>query len=131
MDTSELAWAAGFFDGEGTAVLITGKRSRDYPTPTLAVTQHYDPETIHRFHRAVGSLGVVSGPYTSKGTAYHPRWQWQCRRPHEVIAVTALLWRFLSTPKRNQIHAVVVAYLADAQKRRPYRFTRRVCAKQL
>lgn len=131
-DREELAWAAGFFDGEGTAVLAginstrtnpkTGRR-RDYPTPALAVTQHYDPETIERFHRAVGGLGSVSGPHTSRGTAFHPRWSWQCRRPHESIAVVALLWSFLSGPKKRQIAAVMLAYLVDAQTRRPYRIS--------
>jgi hypothetical protein len=130
LDREELAWAAGFFDGEGTAVLaganssrrhpISGRR-RDYPTPALAVTQHYDPETIHRFHDAVLRLGTVSGPHSSKGTANHPRWSWSSRRPHETIAVVGLLWRFLSGPKRQQIAGVMSAYLVDAQTRRPYR----------
>lgn len=124
-----LAWAAGFFDGEGTAVLAnlnstrtnptTGRR-RDYPTPTLAVTQHFDPATIHRFHEAVGGLGKVYGPHTSKGTANHPRWSWSVRRPHEVIAVVAMLWSFLTQPKREQILRTMRPYLLDAQTRRPY-----------
>lgn len=132
-DRESLAWAAGFFDGEGTAVLagansrrvhpVTGRR-RDYVTPTLCVTQHYDPETILRFHRAVHGFGTVSGPYSSKGTAFHPRWQWQCRRPHEVLAVVPMLWPWLSGPKRRQISGVVSAYLVDAQSRRRYRVRR-------
>jgi hypothetical protein len=130
LDRYELAWAAGFFDGEGTAVLAgvnstrvhatTGRR-RDYPTPHLAVTQHYDPETIHRFHRAVVGLGAVYGPHSSKGTAHHPRWSWSARRPTEVLAVVPMLWPWLSGPKRAQIHGVITAYLADAATRRPYR----------
>lgn len=128
-DTHELAWAAGFFDGEGTAVLAnknstrvhptTGKR-RDYPTPTLAVTQHYSPETVERFHAAVLGLGLVSGPHTSKGTGWAPRWMWQCRRPHEVIPVVALLWTYLCSTKQDQISEVMSAYLVDAATRRSY-----------
>jgi hypothetical protein len=123
VDREALAWAAGFFDGEGTAVLANqnSTRPRDYLTPCLAVTQHYDPETIHRFHRAVNDLGSVTGPHTNKGTAYHPRWMWQCRRPHEVLAVVPMLRPWLSGPKRRQIAAVMSAYLVDAQHRRPYR----------
>lgn len=126
----ELAWAAGFFDGEGTAVLAnlnsrrvhptTGVR-RDYPTPQLAVTQHYDPETVHRFHAAVLGLGKVYGPHSSRGTANHPRWAWQCRRPHEVLAVVPMLWPWLSGPKRRQIAAVLSPYLVDAAGRRHHR----------
>lgn len=132
LDREALAWAAGFFDGEGTAVLAntnstrvnptTGVR-RDYPTPHLAVTQHYDPETVHRFHRAVLGLGKVSGPHSSAGTAHHPRWAWTCRRPHETIAVIGLLWPFLSTPKREQITRMMKPYLADVPSRRGYSFT--------
>lgn len=122
----ELAWAAGFFDGEGTAVLAgvnstrvssTGRR-RDHPTPALQVTQHYDPETIERFHVAVRGVGRVSGPYSSKGTAFHPRWQWAARKPSEVLTVVPMLWQWLSGPKRRQIATVIDGYLADVSRRR-------------
>lgn len=121
-DREELAWAAGFFDGEGTAVLSfrNSNRQRDYVTPTLQVTQHFDPETIHRFHRAVQGLGLATGPYASKGTAFHPRWQWAARRPIEVLAVVPMLWPWLSGPKRRQIATVICDYLADAKTRRSY-----------
>lgn len=129
-DREALAWAAGFFDGEGTAVLAGVNSTRvnastgnphDRSSPALQVTQHFDPETIYRFHRAVQGLGIVGGPYSSKGTAFHPRWQWACRRPIEVLAVVPMLWPWLSGPKRRQIATVIDAYLVDARTRRPYR----------
>lgn len=130
INREELAWAAGFFDGEGTAVLsgvnstrvhpVTGRR-RDYPTPHLQVTQHFDPETIHRFHRAVRGLGIVGGPYVSAGTAWHPRYQWACRRPDQVLVVVPMMWNWLSGPKRRQIATVIGEYLTDAKTRRYYR----------
>lgn len=130
VDREALAWAAGFFDGEGTAVLgfanstrvhpVTGNK-RDRPSPQLQVTQHYDPETIHRFHEAVNGLGIVSGPYTSAGTAHHPRWQWACRKQHEVLIVVPMLWPWLSGPKRRQIATVIRGYLDDVATRRLYK----------
>lgn len=123
VNREELAWAAGFFDGEGTAVLanVNSTRERDYPTPSLAVTQHFSPELVERFQRAVLGLGKVYGPHMSKGTAWHPRWMWQCRRPHEVLAVAPLLWPWLGSTKRQQIATVIAGYLVDAKRRRPYR----------
>lgn len=131
-DREALAWAAGFFDGEGTCVLTntnpkrfisaTGK-PKERIGVRLAVTQHYRPDTIHRFHAALGGLGRINGPHSSPGTAGHPRWEWCCTRNHEVLAVVPLLWSFLSEPKREQIRRAMCPWIADLQLRRPYRFS--------
>lgn len=130
----ELAWAAGFFDGEGTACLRGYNNPRyrpngtrqDYISPSLAVAQSYDPETLHRFQRAVGGLGKVQGPHSNGPGTKRVKYQWRCDRPHEVIAVIALLWRFLSTPKREQIAESMKIYLRDVPNRRPYRIMKKV-----
>jgi hypothetical protein len=50
----EIAWAAGLFDGEGTATICGGQRR-------LAVKMA-DEESVRRFHAAIG-VGKVYGPY--------------------------------------------------------------------
>jgi hypothetical protein len=64
--STELAWAAGFFEGEGT-VSMASSNSR----PQIAVAQYGDtaPELLQRWVDAVG-VGRVLGPYDYRGNGY-------------------------------------------------------------
>ena len=62
LDKIELAWAAGFFDGEGTTTLHRHKQNK-LGYMRVSVMQFYDPECLYRFQKAVGGLGHVIGPY--------------------------------------------------------------------
>ena len=69
----ELAWAAGFFDGEGNARFRLNEekrpqRSRSYGTFTIQIGQ-IDRGVLDRFQRAVG-LGKINGPYTRKNGSH-------------------------------------------------------------
>ena len=98
---TELAWAAGFFDGEGSIQLRkTGLQ--------LYVGQT-DPRPLERFAAAVG-VGKVNGPYgpyARNGTpnTWKPMYAWQVGG-RKAEAVFALLQPFLSEPKREQYDAV-------------------------
>jgi hypothetical protein len=64
----ELAWAAGFFEGEGSITQSNGR-------PLLQVRNN-DPAPLHRFRRAV-QAGKVYGPYTTRTRmSRKPFWQW-------------------------------------------------------
>lgn len=71
MSVTELAWAAGFFEGEGSVF----KHSTKTKTPRLAASldQTDAPELIERFLRAVG-VGKTYGPYGSGSGRL--RWRW-------------------------------------------------------
>ena len=62
-DFDKIAWAAGFFEGEGClSVEGPNKKSRpDYSYPRLRITQHYNPECLYWFKQAVG-CGTIDGP---------------------------------------------------------------------
>jgi hypothetical protein len=86
----ELAWAAGFFDGEGS-VYFTGKYI------TLAITQA-DRRPLDRF-RAALDLGTVRGPYRLEKSPYFV----YTAGVYEIQPVIEKLWPLLSEPKREQI----------------------------
>lgn len=86
----EIAWAAGFFDGEGS-VYATGKYL------VLAITQA-DRRPLERFRAAV-SLGTVGGPYRLEKSPYFT----YRAGVYEVQPVIEKLWPLLSEPKREQI----------------------------
>jgi hypothetical protein len=61
----ELAWAAGFFDGEGWVTTSYGSRNgrrRTKPSLSVGVGQSGSPALLERFREAVGA-GSVNGPY--------------------------------------------------------------------
>lgn len=110
MGQLELAWAAGFFDGEGS----TKKVSYHYRTkkgivrkPTknisMAVSQ-CDLSPLKRFRSAVGGLGRINGPY-QYGTNKRPYWVWSasCKAAKAVFSV---LKRHLCSIKKRQYRQV-------------------------
>jgi len=112
LNREELAWAAGFFDGEGHSRL-----PKESP-PTLKVVQCgvYAQALLERFKLAVHGLGNVYGPYKTK---WQDRYTWQSTNFEEAQAVMAMLWPFLGPAKRAQMK---VAFGEYKQRRevRPY-----------
>ena len=114
MDTHELAWAAGFFDGEGTTLFYRPGGTREL---RLAVNQ-VDREVLDRFHAALGGISYISGPfrYASMGRR-RPQWRWQAGRFGHVQAGIAMLWKFLGTVKRKQAAEALRGYHAVKVRR--------------
>lgn len=95
--STELAWAAGFFDGEGgstAGVIRTTTRLR------LHVTQN-DRRPLNRFMKAIGGVGSIHGPIPRyKGSS--PNYKWELGHREKVYSVMKLLWPYLSEPKKEQ-----------------------------
>jgi hypothetical protein len=109
LDTHELAWAAGFFDGEGNirvkrlrpTASREGDRLRGY---AVIFVPQIDPRVLERFRSAV-HLGKVMGPYAKSHK--QPQWHYEVYTFEKVQAVVALLWRWLSPVKRQQASEVL------------------------
>lgn len=101
LDRIELAWAAGFFDGEGSTTLYAKRRKsmEAVQQPTLTISQ-VNRENLLRFQRAVGGLGKLYGPYSTK--IGRPQSCWRATRWLEAQAAIAMLWPFLGEEKREQ-----------------------------
>lgn len=96
----DVAWAAGFFEGEGT---ISGYGRRDRPSRTVQITAYETslrgrPLLLERFQQIVGG-GSIVGPY--RGRLYH----WTTKKIATVGAVSSLLWRHLSPERRDQFRS--------------------------
>ena len=98
----EIAWAAGLFDGEGTAT-VCGGRSR------LAVKMA-DEESVRRFHHAV-VVGKVYGPYEHRaatlrdGSPRRPSFMWVAEKT-DAIAAARLLLPWIGSEKAAAIARV-------------------------
>lgn len=100
VNREELAWAAGFFDGEG-CTMATGLGKR---WARISITQ-VDREVLDRFHRATFGLGEIYGPYGYvKG---QPQLRYTLYGRPNVQAVIAALWPWLGTVKREQARRVL------------------------
>lgn len=75
MDDIELAWAAGFFEGEGC---VSTGRGRQYMYLVLNITQN-NLYPLLRFQNAVYGHGKVYGPYTRKVSPFTDYHKWQDR----------------------------------------------------
>lgn len=117
MIQTELAWAAGFFDGEGTIWRQAPKRSgeasprggRGYLRLSI---QQTDRQVLDRFHAAVGGAGKVVGPYTRTSATASAFWAFQAASFRDVMTIVAFLWKFLSPIKRLQIGAAFAQFRA-------------------
>ena len=97
--TTELAWAAGFFDGEGSTKLDR-RHDRAYISIQIG---HVEPEPLRRFHAAV-SAGSVTGPYAHnrrKNKRWSEYYSYQAYGK-TACAVIEQLWPYLSGPKKRQ-----------------------------
>lgn len=109
LDAHELAWAAGFFDGEGScgAYALAAGKGRQI---RLAISQN-ERSTLDRFQLAVG-VGRVYERTTTDNTPF----SYQATSFENVQAVIALLWAFLSKPKRRQARQTLKEYESRARR---------------
>ena len=89
----ELAWAAGFFDGEGCTSVLSAKRDR-YTYLRMGVSQK-NPALLEKFQRIVG-CGKI---YKSNQRPIH---SWDCYIEKDCEAVLAMLWPYIGEQKRKQ-----------------------------
>lgn len=97
----ELAWAAGFFDGEGHSGIF---KTHNNLGSVLNISQ-IEISTLNRFKYAIMNLGNVLGPY--RGSKSRPNaqyfYQWKTTKFEYVQAIICLLWNYSSLPKRKQM----------------------------
>lgn len=100
MDRHELAWAAGFFDGEGWANAIAheGRQTRQ---PHAQINQSDDagvPFVLERFRSAVG-VGRIGGP--DRQPSRIDRYWWIVSSRSDVVEVWRRLDPWLGVVKRD------------------------------
>jgi hypothetical protein len=99
LDKIELAWAAGFYDGEGGIYAM--HKTPTYCEVAMKVAQVYLPN-LQRFQAAVGGKGVLRGPYRPQGKNVQWVHHWWARSD-EAFDVADMLFPLLSEVKQDQI----------------------------
>ena len=98
----EVAWAAGFFDGEGS----TSCHARGaYRSLQMSVSQ-VERSPLERFRQALGRRGTISQP---RRTKCQPISQWRAYSA-EANAAIELLYPYLCLPKQEQAISALTNY---------------------
>jgi hypothetical protein len=95
LDTHELAWAAGFYDGEGCTYAPVRRSGKPSERIVLSVGQK-TLFCLERFQKAVGGLGRI---YHYKGKDFYV---WTAQSIKEADTTLNALWPYLSTSKQQQ-----------------------------
>jgi hypothetical protein len=99
----QFAWAAGFFDGEGSTISCVNDKGRRM---MISLGQKH-PELVHKFRDIVG-IGVVR---------LMPKVvMWQAWGYGDTCRCIELLWPYISSIKREQARKAIDDYLAYVVK---------------
>lgn len=116
MPYTELAWAAGFFDGEGCAHIAwttvskrTGK-TLAYPQVSISQSGESGKEILERFNDAVGGIGRLYGPWKPAKNQKQIRFQLEFSGIAKTEAVYNKLSPYLCNPKHLQFLKTIDAY---------------------
>ncbi len=108
--SEELAWAGGFFDGEGSTYLLKHRTHAGQLVPVVDVSQSgWDgvPVVLARFRAALGEAGSISGPHLFRWAA-KPVSRWRSSSLTVVSLVLHRLYPFIGTVKRVQACQVFI-----------------------
>ena len=99
---SNLDWAAGFFEGEGTVRINKGRISS--PWAFGLQVGNSDIEVLKKFQEAVFGFGTIYGPYRPYGNLTKKEYYvWSCNRRIEVQKIKDVLYPLLSKRRKKQI----------------------------
>lgn len=102
LDTLELMWAAGFWDGEGCMTLNSRPNGKQQHACTVVNLTQVEREPLERFVSAVG-VGKIYGPYSNhKNKNMKPCHQYTGTRREDVAVLENLLYPLVCQPKRDQ-----------------------------
>ena len=108
--SGDFAWAAGFFEGEGSFIAAKGG--------VLLSCRQVNPEPLHELVRIFG--GRLTGPYPRKQPNQVPIYYWQLRAHAAVAYAVVEMWPRLSSKRRLQYHRAV-ARVGDPAYRAKWR----------
>jgi len=104
LGTHDLAWAAGFFDGEGWA----NRKERGVQSRINQADPDGVPDVLRKFRRIVG-VGRIKGPLIMEGK--QPLYYWEATSRPDIARVAELIGPWLCPVKRAEFKRTLGAAL--------------------
>ena len=98
MTDSEIAWAAGLFEGEGSISWFKLKSRKDSIKVSVVLTMT-DADVVYKFANIMG-FGKVKGPYQPQPTSRKVRWVWEVQNFRECVKAIDLLYPYLGERRK-------------------------------
>lgn len=106
LDREQLAWTAGFFDGEGYIHFRTSEKSDNL---MLAVDQ-VDTRVLERVRHNL-RCGNINGPYKGYAAHHQDRYSFRIHGFEQVQQAVCFMWPWLGPVKRAQAKEALIGYL--------------------
>lgn len=90
---TEIAWLAGFFDGEGTLGIYYGGRNGKYPCWSLAI-YNTDKKSLDYCMEITG-VGHVHSRKRILKEGYKRQWTWEIKRQRNIVSILKQMIPFL------------------------------------
>ena len=106
----ELAWAAGFFGGDGTvsACQASSENPARYLRARIAQAGPTgEPDVLRRFKAALNDAGSIRGPFNPNNPCRQPQYAWQASGSAGVELILQRLWSSLDDAKREQARRAI------------------------
>lgn len=98
MADTDIAWAAGLFEGEGS-IYIANIRKYSYPRLQLKTT---DLDVLIRFHNIIIRGRIYKHKPRDLPSYYKQAHNWQLATKSECLEVIKLFWPYLGKRRRQQ-----------------------------
>jgi hypothetical protein len=108
----ELAWAGGFYTGEGTVGCNYRNNTRLGNNEGICIRmsiKQVEREPLVKFRNAISRIGSIVGP-NKRPLHQSPIHQWRISSYEGTQAILAMLWPWLSTVKKEQARKAFVEY---------------------
>lgn len=105
---ADLAWIAGFYEGEGSVVYKMVKsfdKPRGYPNGCFSITQ-VNKEPLEKCLALTG-LGYMTGPYKPRQNNHNSYYRWVAQEFESFQALVAAIWPWLSRKRKDQIKSAM------------------------
>lgn len=126
IDREELAWAAGWFEGEGSVgghqvrsrtpknPVPWNQRPVKWAVPRLSM-RNTELSQLRRFKLAVGGLGNIRGPFKPHPRTFgkKPYYRYAVTNYEDVQAVVAMLGGFMTGQKKQEMYERFLKYHED------------------
>lgn len=107
MTNTDIAWAAGLFEGEGTWIVRPPKGNGN--ATAVVALQMRDRDVVERFASIMGCGKITCERRSERNPKHSDMWRWTTAKRADVRRITELLVPYLGQRRAERARDVLVA----------------------